>query len=420
MTSLDDAGKVFWPGTAWTVAMDAGGTEQAHAGHLPAVGLVVNPIAGMGGRVGLKGTDGEATLAEARRRGAEPPAPARVRAFLGRLGGGIARVRWLTAAGPMGEDLLREAGGGTLPIEVVYRPPSKATMPRDTRECCAAFLAEGASAIVFCGGDGTARDVHAAVGSMCPVLGVPAGVKMYSGVFALSPEAAAEVLMLHLDGLAEEGEGEVADVDEDAYRDGRLAVRLHGIARIVRAPLLIQAMKSATVLSEEADYQEAIAKYVVELLREREGTLAVLGAGTTVEAVASALGVPKTPLGVDVVDVAAGRVVAADASEAGLLEAIRGHRGPALVVVSPIGAQGFVLGRGTQQISPAVVEAAGGPEAVLVVGTPHKLLGMAVLRVDTGDATLDARFSGWRRVIVGYHEMRMVRVESASGAPVDG
>jgi predicted polyphosphate/ATP-dependent NAD kinase len=120
------------------------------------------------------------------------------------------------------------------------------------------------------------------------------------------------------------------------------------------------------------------------------------------------------------VDVASGRVVAADASEAGLLAALQGHQGPKLVVVSPIGAQGFVLGRGTQQISPAVVEAAGGPESVLVVGTPHKLLAMTVLRVDTGDAGLDARFSGWRRVIVGYHEMRMVRFESASGARADG
>ena len=384
------------------------------------VGLVVNPIAGMGGRVGLKGTDGEATLAEARRRGAEPPAPARVRAFLGRLGEGVARVQWLTAAGPMGEDLLGEAGATGKAVEVVHRPTSAATTPEDTRAACAAFLARGASAIVFCGGDGTARDVQAAVGSRCPVLGVPAGVKMYSGVFALSPEAAAEVLLLRLAGEAEEGEGEVADVDEEAYRDGRLAVRLHGIVRVVRAPLLVQAMKSATVLSEESDYQEAIAKYVVELLREREGTLAVLGAGTTVEAVARALGIAKTPLGVDVVDVAKGTVVATDASEAGLLEALGRHRGPALVVVSPIGAQGFVLGRGTQQISPAVIEAAGGPESVLVVGTPHKLLGMSVLRVDTGDAGLDARFSGWRRVIVGYHEMRMVRVESASGAPADG
>jgi predicted polyphosphate/ATP-dependent NAD kinase len=168
-------------------------------------------------------------------------------------------------------------------------------------------------------------------------------------------------------------------------------------------------------VAEEADYQEAIAKYVVELLREAGDALAVLGAGTTVEAIARELGVPKTPLGVDVVR--GGQVVAADASEADILAAITAHGGgPVRVVVSPIGAQGFVLGRGSQQISPAVLAAAGGPGALIIVATPHKASGMQVLRVDTGDAGLDARLSGWRRVVVGFHEMRMMRVEAPGRA----
>jgi predicted polyphosphate/ATP-dependent NAD kinase len=313
----------------------------------------------------------------------------------------------------MGADLLVAAGlAEGRDFEVVHTAGAETTA-EDTRAACAASIATGARAIVFCGGDGTARDVQAAVGDRCPVLGVPVGVKMFSGVFALSPEAAAEVLLLHLLGRAELGDGEVADVDEEAYRRGELRVRLHGRLRILRAPMLIQSMKSASIVPEEGDYQEAIAKYIVELVREREGTMAILGAGTTVEAIAGALGVPKTPLGVDAV--LDGRVVAADASEADLLAALGGHAGRALIVVSPIGAQGFVLGRGTQQISPAVVAAAGGPGSVLVVGTPHKLAGIATLRVDTGDAGLDADLSGWRRIIVGYHEMRMMRVEPAAG-----
>jgi len=377
------------------------------------VGLVVNPVAGMGGRVGLKGTDGPGTLEEARRRGALPLAPERVGHFLARLGPAARELGWLTASGAMGADLLVAAGlAEGRDFEVVHTAGAETTA-EDTRAACAASIATGARAIVFCGGDGTARDVQAAVGDRCPVLGVPVGVKMFSGVFALSPEAAAEVLLLHLLGRAELGDGEVADVDEEAYRRGELRVRLHGRLRILRAPMLIQSMKSASIVPEEGDYQEAIAKYIVELVREREGTMAILGAGTTVEAIAGALGVPKTPLGVDAV--LDGRVVAADASEADLLAALGGHGGRALIVVSPIGAQGFVLGRGTQQISPAVVAAAGGPGSVLVVGTPHKLAGIATLRVDTGDAGLDADLSGWRRIIVGYHEMRMMRIEPAAG-----
>jgi predicted polyphosphate/ATP-dependent NAD kinase len=374
---------------------------------------VVNPVAGMGGRVGLKGTDGPGVLAEARRRGAVPLAPDRVGLFLARLGTAAREVRWLTASGAMGADLLVAAGlAEGRDLEVVHTAGAETTA-KDTRATCSAAIARGAGAIVFCGGDGTARDVLAAVGGRCPVLGVPVGVKMFSGVFALSPKAAADVLHLYLGGHAEEGEGEVADVDEEAYRKGELRVHLHGMLRILRAPMLIQSMKSASIVPEEGDYQEAIAKYVFELVLEQEGTMAILGAGTTVEAIAEVLGVPKTPLGVDAYLM--GKVVVADASEADLLAALGRHKGRAIIVVSPIGAQGFVLGRGTQQISPAVVAAAGGPDNVLVVGTPHKLAGIATLRVDTGDAGLDAELSGWRRIIVGYHEMRMMRIEPAAG-----
>ncbi len=371
---------------------------------------MVNPIAGMGGRVGLKGTDGVDMLEEAIRRGAEPVTPERALRFLEALGPSAARIHWLTCSGPMGAGILEDAGVGGDRCEVVHIPGDD-TSPGDTREACARFLGRGADAIVFCGGDGTARDVHAAVGDACPVLGVPAGVKMFSGVFALSPEAAAEVLRAFLDGRAEEGDGEVADVDEDAYRRGELAVRLHGHLRMLRVPALIQSMKHVTVIPREAHMQEDIARYVLELLEEEGGPLVILGAGTTVEAVARLMGVEKTPLGVDVVR--DGEVLATDASEEELL-GVLAEGTKARIVVSPIGAQGFVLGRGSQQISPEVIEAAGGPAALMVVATPHKLAALDRLIVDTGDPELDRRLSGMRRVLVGYHDVTMVRIEVVS------
>lgn len=380
----------------------------------PRVGLVVNPVAGMGGRVGLKGTDG--LLDEALRRGAEPVAPGCMVRFIERLGEDTKGVHWVTCAFDMGADELAEGGlrkGEHL--EVAYTAPSlHETNAEDTRRACKAILARGVDVLVFCGGDGTARDVLSAVGDAVPVLGVPAGVKMFSGIFALSPEAAAEVLSAFLAGGTELGEGEVVDVDEGAYREGRLAVSLFGTMTILRARSLIQDAKVATSLGNEGIVQEQIARFVVEMLEQADYPLTILGAGTTVEAVARALGVPKTPLGVDVVR--GGELLVEDASEEDLLRALAGEDYVRLVL-SPIGAQGFLLGRGNQQISPRVLEAAGGPASLVIVATPHKLRSMEVLRVDTGDAELDLRLAGMRQIVSGYHDVTMRRLEAASAPP---
>jgi predicted polyphosphate/ATP-dependent NAD kinase len=380
----------------------------------PRVGLVVNPVAGMGGRVGLKGTDG--LLDEALRRGAEPVAPGCMVRFLERLGDDIRRVEWVTCAFDMGADELTEAGlrkGDH--YSVAYTPPSlHDTNAEDTQRACKAILAREVDVLVFCGGDGTARDVLTAVGDAVPVLGVPSGVKMFSGIFALSPEAAAHVLSAFIDGETEEGEGEVVDVDEEAYRDGRLACSLYGTMSILRARSLIQDAKRVTSLGDEGAVQAQIARFVVEMLESANFPLTVLGAGTTVEAIARLLDVPKTPLGVDVVR--GDQVLVEDASEEDLLRILGGEE-RVRIVLSPIGAQGFLLGRGNQQISPLVLEAAGGPASLIIVATPHKLRAMEVLRVDTGDPDLDLRLAGMRQVVSGYHDVTMRELKAASAPP---
>jgi predicted polyphosphate/ATP-dependent NAD kinase len=212
------------------------------------IGLVVNPVAGMGGRVGLKGTDG--LLDEALRRGAEPVAPGCMARFLERLGDAGRLVDWVTCAFDMGADELAEAGLGIGDhYSVAFTPPSlHKTNADDTARACKAILARGVEVLVICGGDGTARDVLSAVGPDVPILGVPSGVKMFSGIFALSPEAAAEVLSAFIEGETEVGEGEVVDVDEAAYREGKLASSLYGTMTILRARSLIQDTKRVTSL----------------------------------------------------------------------------------------------------------------------------------------------------------------------------
>jgi predicted polyphosphate/ATP-dependent NAD kinase len=383
------------------------------------VGLVLNPVAGMGGRVGLKGTDGADMLTMALGRGAEPVSPACILRFLDQLGDRARAIQWLTCSGDMGADILIEAGlleGDDFSI-AYHVTDQRETGPDDTRRACRKILDAGVDLLVFCGGDGTARDVLEEIGDEAAVVGVPAGVKMFSGIFAVSPEAAGEIIAAHLEGTSEVGEGDVVDVDEEAYRRGQLAVTLFGTMRVLRVLSLIQDAKHVTPLGDESKVQDAIARYVVELLEEEGDPITILGAGTTVEAVARRLDVPNTPLGVDVVR--GGEVVVTDASEEDLLRVLSTGKGEgARIVMSPIGAQGFLLGRGNQQISPAVLEAAGGPAALMIVATPHKVRSVPVLLVDTGDGELDMRLAGMRQVISGYHDVIMMRVEAAS-APTD-
>lgn len=364
------------------------------------VGFLVNPVAGMGGAVGLKGTDGLAE--EALARGAVPIAPQRAAAALA----GLADLDalFLTAAGEMGEKSLRRAG---LRSRVVHRPSGPSTT-EDTRGACRLFVEEGVDLIVFSGGDGTARDVAGVVGSRVPIIGIPAGVKMHSGVFAISPKAAGELLRGYLAGVLRTRETEILDVDEEKYRAGTLDTQIYGVASVPYLPVLLQERKQIYSATDEEGIKEEIAAFASEFMRD--GSAYILGAGTTTAKIAELLGVEKTLLGVDVVQ--DGRTICRDASEEDLLRTIEAA-GRTKIVVSPIGAQGFVLGRGSQQISSRVLRRVG-PENLIIVATPHKLKETPRLLVDTGDPELDAVVSGKRLVICGYRIAQRKEVAAAS------
>lgn len=368
------------------------------------LGLIVNPIAGMGGRVGLKGTDGWEALWEALARGAEPWSPRRASATLSlleRTPGFRDRVRWATWSGGMGEDLLR-------PLSFDYRvlggPGGGWTTPEDTRRAAGVMVEAGVELLVFAGGDGTAVDIVEMVDMRVPILGIPAGVKMFSGVFASTPEAAARLIQRYVEGEAGVVEAEVMDVDEEAYRAGRLSISLKGYAKTPYEPGLILSGKEVTTLDEEAS-KMAVASRVVEGMRR--GVTYILGPGSTVAKVAELLGLEKTLLGVDVVR--DGKIVVKDAGEREILMALEGSGGEAYIILSPIGGQGSLLGRGNQPISPEVLRRVG-LDRILIIATPQKMARLRSLTVDTGDPELDGQLRGYRRVIVGYHEEKVVRV----------
>lgn len=379
------------------------------------VGLVVNPVAGLGGRVGLGGTDGPDRARTALSLGARPLAGARAAAALGELAartGETARDGLLvvTAAGRLGADSVAAAG---LTERIVYAAGAgRDTSAADTAAAVRAVVAEGVDLLLFAGGDGTARDVLGALGSLaevpCPVLGVPTGVKMHSAVFAVSPRAAGEVAAAWLAraGGVRLRDAEVMDRDEDALSEGRVTSRLFGWLPVPDVPVRVQQRKTGSTAASPGAVG-GIAAEVAE--RVGEGLL-VLGPGSTTRAVAAALGADVSLTGVDALALRPGhppRIVARDAREDTLLAL-----GPAWIALSPIGGQGFLLGRGNQQISPRVLRAAGGRERLLVLCTEAKLaaLGGRPLLLDTGDDALDAELSGHLPVITGRRRTSLYRL----------
>ncbi len=357
------------------------------------VGVVVNPVAGMGGRVGLKGTDGK--VAEARERGADPRATERARQGFEAMARTDRPVRVLAYGGIMGAAPAREAG---LEPAVVGEPEAGAdagigeTTAADTRNAVRQFVEEGVDIVLFVGGDGTAADVAetlANVDGETPIFGVPAGVKVYSSVFGVSPEAAGRVAATFEDTER----AEVNDIDEDDYRAGEVRTELRAVARV---PVADERQASKQLSGGTV---EGLAAGFVEGMEP--GVTYVLGPGGTLSEVKERLGVDGTALGVDVYR--DGTLLASDAAESDILTALGEDN---VVVVSPVGGQGFVLGRGNQQISPAVLRRS----ELAVVASRTKLAAVGVLRVDTGDPNLDEQLRGWQRVRVGRFETRLVEV----------
>jgi len=365
------------------------------------VGFLINPIAGMGGRVGLKGTDGVAD--EAARRGAAPVATAKAEEMLRALAARpeSASILWVSCSGPMGGEALSKAG---FTPEIVYgcEPPTTA---EDTRRACEEFVRRKADLIVFVGGDGTARDIASVVGQKVPIVGVPAGVKMHSAVFGMHAASVAAILADFVGGRTATVDAEVLDLDEEQYRGGNWVVRLYHTARTLHEPTLIQVGKMMFEELPDAEARDAIAEHVVEDMEENPDTLYLLGPGGTLDHVKRKLGIRGSLLGID--GVVGKALVAADLDEAGLLRLLDAHA-TAKLVLSPIGAQGFLVGRGNQEVSPAVLRRIGIGN-VVVVATPDKLRHTPELHVDTGDPELDREFAAkeYLFVVQGYHEMKV-------------
>ncbi|MGP9802589.1 ATP-NAD kinase family protein [Rheinheimera sp. NSM] len=364
------------------------------------LGLIINPLAGLGGSVGLKGSDGQAEQALAL--GATPQAMNRAQTALTELLAQRGQFEVFTVAGDMGETVCAQLG---LQHQLLYRAATTPSTPQDT-ETAAKLLAEhGVDLLLFAGGDGTARNICAVVGEQTTVLGIPAGVKIHSGVYAISPQAAGKLVAKLIAGeLVSLAEAAVMDIDEQAFRDGVVKARRFGEMRIPAQLRYVQSVKMAGRESEELVLADLAAYVAVQM---EDNVRYVMGSGSTVAAVMSELGLDNTLLGVDVVE--NGQLIAKDVTAAQLLELVQGY--PSKLVITLIGGQGHVFGRGNQQLSPAVIRAVGRDNIILLAGKAklQQLNGRPLL-ADTGDSALDKQLTGLINIVTGYNDYVMYRL----------
>ncbi len=367
------------------------------------VGLIINPVAGMGGKVGLKGTDGPEIVEKARAMGARPESSDKAAIALHPLIDVKDEIKLVTCPGEMGANTARRCGFEPELIAGIEQP----TTAEDTEKAAKEMLEKGVDLLLFAGGDGTARNIYNALGddSPLPAIGVPAGVKIHSAVYATSPRNAGQ---LAVQFLKEAGlpvrRSEVMDIDEDAFREGRLSARLYGYLQVPCSGELMQHLKVGGVETEES-VLEAIAENVVEKMEE--DVAYVIGPGSTIGPVMKKLGLKNTLLGVDVVK--NDKLLASDVNEKKLLELIEGER--AKIIVTVIGGQGYIFGRGNQQISAEVIRKVG-KENIIVVATRDKIFSLEYgrLLVDTGNEEVNRMLCGYMRIVTGYHEELLYRV----------
>ena len=370
------------------------------------LGFIVNPIAGMGGKVGLKGSDGYEILEMAKELGAEPESPRRAVEALKKFSLIKNNIELVTYPYEMGEDEAKECGFSPTVIGSIKKGN---TTSDDTKNAAKEILELKVALLLFAGGDGTARDIYNVIGDKIPVLGIPSGVKIHSAVYATSPKNAGDLAAMYLGGEPSGirlREAEVMDIDEQAFRENRLSAKLYGYLKVPYERRLVQSAKASSVPGDEAN-MNAIASDVINNMQD--DYLYIIGPGTTTRGIMGKLGLKNTLLGIDAVY--KGKLVGSDLNEAQLLKLIEGKETE--IVVTVIGAQGYIFGRGNQQISAEVIKKVG-KENIIIVATKNKIFSLQgnPLLADTGDDEVDKILSGYIKVITGFNERIMVKVVS--------
>jgi predicted polyphosphate/ATP-dependent NAD kinase len=368
------------------------------------IGLIINPIAGMGGMAGLKGTDGQDIIDKAINLGSKPLSEIKTKKTLEKLLSLKNQFSLITCPGNMGEDIALDLG---FKIDLVDSGSSITTTSENTRIAVRKMISYNVDLILFSGGDGTARDIYSSLGNSTPVLGIPTGVKIQSSVFAISPSHAGQLCASFIlnEGIKFK-EGEVIDLNEENYRKGLIDTKLFGYLRIPFNKDFVQNTKSGTPKNEQY-LQQAIAHDMAE--RMDNEMFYLIGPGSTTKALTDHLKIKGSLLGVDIVRNK--KVITLDVSYQEIINLVQTEKFS--LIITPIGGQGFIFGRGNQQLTPEILNEID-KENIYILATTQKLLslGGGPFLIDTGDSKINQKLSGYYKVITGYHQSTVYKAIS--------
>lgn len=365
------------------------------------LGLIINPYAGIGGAVAMKGSDGPLVREEALKRGATLKAQQRAEEALSVLLPYRENIKVITVSGNMGASLCQKL---ELDYQVAYHTRGEQTESDDTEAAAVTMLQYPIDLLLFAGGDGTARNICSTLGDQLPVLGIPAGCKIHSGVYGVTPRASGLLVEKMLQGeLVTISDADVMDIDEQLFRQGVVKAKAYGEMKIPKDLSYVQAVKAGGKESDELVLHD-IAEYVMD---EMEDQHFIMGSGSTVDAIMQRLQLKNTLLGVDVIHDQV--LLENDVTAAQLETLVTAHS--CRLVITLIGGQGHIFGRGNQQLSPSVIRAIG-KENIWIVASKKKLqaLNGRPLIADTGDPALDVELAGSIEVITGYNDRVLYRI----------
>lgn len=372
------------------------------------IGFIINPIAGMGGKVGLKGTDGVKN--KALKLGANEISSDKAREMLIYYKKNFSKndkIKWFTCSKNMGEDILKKIGIKN--IEIIYDIKKEETDSIDTKKASINLLENKVDLILFCGGDGTARDIYEIIGNKIPILGIPSGVKMHSGVFGINTDATAKILHEFVNNRLVIGEVEILDVDEEKYRKGEWKIRFYGSAKGIIEPTFVQVGKTVFESVSDDEIKNELTEHIEDEMDKHKNHLFIFGPGGTIDYILKKLGYNNSILGIDAIFNK--KLIGKDLNEDKILKLFKNYTKFKLIL-SPIGSQGFILGRGNLQLSPKIIKKIG-IKNIMVISTPSKLMSTPVIRVDTGDRNLDEEFKKYEMmmVVIGYRFSRIVYIQ---------